>query len=99
MEVEMTGAAHEQLHAIVHGRVQGVNFRYYTTLEAIRLGLAGWVRNRPDRTVEVRAEGSRSSLEALLQFLHRGPPSARVEKVSVEWLPATNQFRGFDVLT
>ncbi len=93
----MPAADYEQLQAIVHGRVQGVNFRAYTVEEATRLGLSGWVRNRPDRTVEVRAEGPRDRLEQLLRFLYRGSPSSQVTSVDATWLPATHQYRGFEV--
>jgi acylphosphatase len=70
-----------RIHAIVHGRVQGVNFRHYTAKEAGRLGLRGWVRNLPDGTVEVEAEGDTAALDTFLSWLHHGPPSARVDKV------------------
>ena len=71
----------ESLHAIVHGRVQGVNFRAYTAREAGRLRLRGWVRNLHDGTVEVRAVGDPGSLDALEQCLRQGPPSAHVVRV------------------
>lgn len=93
----MGDSEHEQLRAVVHGRVQGVNFRAYTVEEATELGLTGWVRNCPDRTVEVCAEGPRERLERLLQFLYRGSPSAQVTSVDVLWLPATHRYRGFEV--
>ncbi len=67
-------ATHERLHAKVTGRVQGVSFRYYTTQQALALGLSGWVMNLPDgRTVEVIAEGPRKDLQALLDWLRHGP--------------------------
>ena len=72
-------------HAIVHGRVQGVFFRAGTRDEALRLGVGGWVRNLPDGTVEVSAMGGEPELQALLDWLHHGPPGARVERVDVEW--------------
>jgi acylphosphatase len=86
-----------QLHAVVHGRVQGVNFRYYTLQTANQLGLTGWVRNRPDRTVEVVAEGRPGPLERLLAFLHSGPPSATVTRVEVQWRAATGAFDRFEI--
>lgn len=86
-----------RLHAIVTGMVQGVNFRYATRAEAMRLGLTGWVRNLRDGSVEVAAEGPRPALEALLQFLHHGPPAAEVQAVRAEWQPATGEFRQFDL--
>lgn len=93
----MDSSRYEQLRAVVHGRVQGVNFRAYTVEEATTLGLTGWVRNCPDRTVEVCAEGPREQLERLLQFLYHGSPSAQVTSVDVQWLPATHRYRGFEV--
>ncbi|MBC7251708.1 MAG: acylphosphatase [Anaerolineae bacterium] len=89
--------AQERLHAIVHGIVQGVNFRYYTALEARRLGVVGYVRNQWDGTVEVVAEGERPLLEKLLLFLHQGPRWAVVERVDVQWQEATGEFRRFEV--
>ena len=71
----------QSLHAIVHGRVQGVNFRAYTAREAGRLRLRGWVRNLPDGTVEVQASGDPASLDTLERWLGQGPPSARVQRV------------------
>ncbi len=86
-----------RLHAIVRGIVQGVNFRYATRREAQRLLLTGWVRNRPDGTVEVIAEGPRAQLERLLDFLRSGPPMARVTGVEVTWQPATGEFAAFEI--
>lgn len=87
----------QRLHAIVSGRVQGVNFRYYTMLTANELGLAGWVRNQIEGTVEVTAEGPRPKLERLVIFLYRGPTSSHVEDVDVEWDAATGEFEGFHI--
>lgn len=86
-----------RLHAIVSGHVQGVNFRYYTTREASRLGVTGWVANRRDGKVECVAEGPRSALEELLNFLHEGSPSARVTNVDASWEPARDEFESFKV--
>ncbi|MBN1178281.1 MAG: acylphosphatase [Anaerolineae bacterium] len=90
-------ASHARLHARVAGRVQGVNFRYYTARTAQSLGLTGWVANRPDNTVEVVAEGPQEALEELLAFLHHGPPSAYVTDVTPEWLGASGTFADFRV--
>ena len=72
-------------HLVVTGRVQGVGFRYTTVDEARRLGVRGWVRNEPDGSVEVEVEGERAAVEALVRFLHGGPPGARVEDVALRW--------------
>ena len=86
-----------RLSAVVRGRVQGVNFRYYTRKRAQGLGLTGHVRNQFDGTVAVVAEGPRSKLEALHQWLHQGPSSAYVTQVDAEWSPATGEFLSFGV--
>lgn len=87
----------EQLHAVVHGRVQGVNFRGTTWQRATNLGLTGWVRNCADSTVEVVAEGERETLERFLTYLNIGPSAAQVTQVESEWLPATGGFKDFSV--
>jgi acylphosphatase len=89
--------AQARVHAVVHGYVQGVNFRYYATRTARDLGLSGWVANRSDGTVETIAEGKRSDLDEFLDFLHRGSPSASVRGVDVEWDSPTGEFSGFRV--
>lgn len=82
---------------VVRGRVQGVFFRGATAEEARGLGLRGWVRNLPDGTVEIRAEGARRNLEMLLEWAHQGPPAARVTRVEVEWSEEVGNFHGFEV--
>ncbi len=84
-----------RLHAVIHGRVQGVSFRYYTTLRAGEIGITGWVRNLPDGTVEVKAEGTRDQLDQLLVFLNQGPLGARVLSVEVDWQSASGEFDHF----
>ncbi|MFZ6027354.1 MAG: acylphosphatase [Chloroflexota bacterium] len=84
-----------RLHAIVRGTVQGVGFRMFVVDVAQRLSLTGWVRNRWDDTVEVTAEGEKPGLEALVEALSRGPRMAAVDKVDVEWLPATGEYKQF----
>jgi acylphosphatase len=86
-----------RLHAVVHGRVQGVNFRYYTVRTAQRLGLTGWVANRWDSTVETVAEGPRETLNEFRAFLRRGSPSAFVQRVDDKWEAPTGEFERFGV--
>ena len=76
------------VHMVVHGLVQGVGFRYYTRVSAQRAGLAGWVRNREDDTVEIHAEGPEERLKLFIQAIRRGPSHSRVTKVDVTWEPA-----------
>lgn len=87
----------KRLAASIWGRVQGVNFRYYTLREAKRLEIVGWVRNERDGSVRVVAEGEEGQLYRFLEFLHNGPPMARVDRVDSDWSEATNQFHQFEI--
>jgi acylphosphatase len=87
----------ERLDATVHGRVQGVGFRYYVIRQAARFDLTGWVANEPDGSVRCVAEGPRAALDALLEALEQGPAGAFVDRVSTGWGPATGGFSSFDV--
>ena len=68
---------------LVRGRVQGVGFRWFVEYEANMLRIAGWVRNNPDGTVEVLAQGTREQLAGLHMRLREGPRAARVDHVEV----------------
>jgi acylphosphatase len=72
---------------VARGRVQGVGFRWFTQSAARALGLAGWVRNRRDGTVEVEVRGERAAVEALVERLRQGPSGSGVSAVDVDWLP------------
>ena len=87
----------ERLHAVIHGDVQGVGFRWFVVDEARPLGLRGWVRNRPDGSVELTAEGERAKLEQLLSAARRGPRSAEVTDVDVQWQEARGDLRPFEL--
>lgn len=71
----------KRMHVFVHGRVQGVAFREYTRRQASALGLAGWVRNRADGSVEVRVEGECDQVDVLVDWLAVGSPHALVTRV------------------
>ena len=83
----MSAGGRRTVRAAVHGRVQGVFFRDATRQEAERLGIAGWVRNRPDGTVELHAEGPPDAVDALLAFARTGPPRAQVDHVDADDAP------------
>jgi len=68
---------------LVRGRVQGVGFRWFVEREAHTLGIAGWVRNNHDGSVEVLAQGTRDQLTGLHSRLREGPRAARVDAVDV----------------
>jgi acylphosphatase len=72
-------------HVRVTGRVQGVGFRYATSRRAASLGVAGWVRNCTDGTVEAVFEGDAAAVESLLSWCWRGPRGAEIDAVEVSW--------------
>ena len=74
----------ERRHVIVYGFVQGVGFRFSVQRAAETRGVSGWVRNRPDGSVEAVFEGEPASVEALVELCRRGPRGAEVERVEVE---------------
>lgn len=86
-----------RVHAMVHGKVQGVGFRAFTEYHATKKGLHGWVRNRQDGKVEVEAEGPRQMLEAFLQVLEQGPQLSGVTQIIVDWKDANRQTQGFTI--
>lgn len=84
-----------RLTAWVHGRVQGVGFRWWTRARALELGLVGRASNRPDGRVEVVAEGARAQCERLLELL-RGPGTpGRVTLVTERFDAARGDLQGF----
>lgn len=85
------------LHATVQGRVQGVFFRASVEERALQLGLTGYVRNRPGNMVEVMAEGLKTNLEKLVEFLKVGPPGASVKDVNTTWGEFTGSFASFRI--
>jgi acylphosphatase len=81
---------------VVRGRVQGVWFRESARRRAEELGVAGWVRNHPDSSVEAELEGDAEAVAVLLDWFRHGPSGARVDDVSIEELAATGA-NGFGV--
>jgi acylphosphatase len=81
---------------VVHGRVQAVGYRYWARIEAQRLGVAGWIRNRSDGAVEAEIEGEAPSVDAMLAWLDDGPPGADVTSISTADLEPTGE-RGFRI--
>ena len=70
-------------HLVIHGRVQGVFYRGWAVQTARALGLAGWVRNRRDGTVEAVVQGDEQSVESFIERAKEGPPAAQVEGIEV----------------
>ena len=87
-----------RVHLIIEGRVQGVWFRESTRKKALSLGVYGWVRNLPDGTVEVVAEGDEDRIEELVKWCHKGPPAAEVINVRKKEEEYLGEFNDFDVV-
>ena len=87
----------QRMSALIHGRVQGVGFRYFVLDQARRLGLVGWTRNRLDHSVEVVAEGDADSLEQFLAALRRGPRASEVTRFEHNSGTATGEFDQFTI--
>ncbi|HEY0756696.1 MAG TPA: acylphosphatase [Ktedonobacteraceae bacterium] len=97
MENQKTSHESQELHAIVHGQVQGVGFRYFVIEQALALGLRGYTRNESDGSVEILAQGPRQALESLLALLWRGPSAATVTQVEVDWGKPSSHVSGFHI--
>ena len=95
----MKVSMNERLEATVFGKVQMVMFRDFTQRKASWLGLVGEVQNCRDGSVCVIAEGERKQLEKLLKKIHSGPFLARVDEVQSTWLPATNEYKTFSLIS
>jgi len=81
-------------HVIIHGRVQGVNYRESMRIVAARLAITGWVRNRADGTVEAIVHGLPDDIARILDWCREGPPAARVTSLQVS--DATGEFDRFE---
>ncbi|QKJ18647.1 acylphosphatase [Microbacterium hominis] len=85
-----------RVHVIVRGMVQGVGYRYTMRMVARDEGVAGWVRNRADGTVEAEIEGASAQVDAVLAWMAEGPPGSRVDAATVRDAAPTGAV-GFDV--
>ena len=90
-------AENSRVSMIIYGQVQGVFFRYEAEKLAKELGLTGWIKNTANGTVECLAEGDKFKLEKLIEWCRKGPDSANVERVAVNWLPYLGGFKEFEI--
>ena len=86
------------MRLIIKGRVQGVWFRESTRIEAVSLGVFGWVKNLPDGTVEVLAEGPEEGVKGLVSWCHHGPPVARVDQIHEKYQEWQGEVQSFDIV-
>lgn len=84
-------------HLIIEGRVQGVFFRDSARRQALSVGVTGWVRNRPDGTVEAVVEGPEDRVGQFVAWCRRGPSAARVDRVQQAPETWTGEFDSFHV--
>ena len=87
----------QEMHAIVNGRVQMVAYRIYVQDSAGELGLTGWVRNLPDGSVELVAQGDKEVLKELVEYLHEGSLLAKVESVDITWRSPKEEYEDFSI--
>ena len=88
----------KQLQLTIRGRVQGVYFRASAQREARRLGVVGWVKNRPDGSVEIVAEGEEEAIRELYGWAQKGPSAARVDRVDTRWRSFTGDYPDFRIV-
>jgi len=87
----------KRLHVIYSGRVQGVGFRYTAKNVATGYEVSGIVRNLPEGTVELIAEGSKDELEGFQQAIRESGLGSLIAREDVTWTEAKNEFRGFEI--
>jgi acylphosphatase len=87
-----------RVRLVIVGRVQGVWFRESTRREAVSLRLLGWVRNRPDGTVEVLIEGPENQVNQLVSWCQKGPPAATVTRIHEKREKWQGEFHSFDIV-
>jgi acylphosphatase len=90
-------AAIKRVRAVVHGRVQGVGFRYFTMAKADRYGCTGWVRNMPDGTVEFEAQGPAGDVDSFALEIRNGPSLSHVSELMIVELPVEEKETGFEL--
>ncbi|MDX1582533.1 MAG: acylphosphatase [Thermoanaerobaculia bacterium] len=81
----------------IHGKVQGVGYRFFATRVARRLGLKGWIRNLRDGTVDAAVEGESDSIDEWIEEIREGPRYAEVTKIDQESKAYQGKFGEFDV--
>lgn len=88
----------QEIYCIISGKVQNVAYRAYAQDSATELGLCGFVRNLPDGTVELVAQGDKDTLKEFVEYLHEGSLLAKVEHVSIDWRTIKKPHNDFSIL-
>lgn len=85
----------QRLTLTIHGVVQGINLRSMIKVQALALGLSGYVMNQPDGTVLVEAEGEKEKMEELMKWLNTKPGNCQIYRMEDIWNEATDQYDDF----
>lgn len=85
------------VRVIISGRVQGVFFRMETRRASEKIGVSGWVRNRPDGTVEAVFEGETGKVDQAIDWCKKGPPMAVVTDISLDKIEYTGKYKDFSI--
>ena len=86
------------VYIIIKGKVQGVSFRYFTLKQAQELNIVGWVRNKPNGTVESVAQGDKINLELFIEKLKQGSSLSRVDDVILSWEHQEKDYENFSII-
>ena len=89
----------KRYHAIVTGLVQGVFFRMFAKRTARSLGLKGYTKNLPDKTVEIVVEGEEKNIKVILDWLKKGPSAAKVMDIKIKKQEYKGEFDSFEIIT
>ena len=87
----------KRVHLFISGTVQGVFFRASTVKKAKKIGVTGWVKNLPDRRVEALLEGNIEDVDKMIEWLKKGPSSAKVENVEIKEGEYKGEFNNFKI--
>ena len=91
------GIDQKRVHIYFSGRVQGVGFRFTTRGLAHKYTIKGWVKNLPDGTVSIHAEGEKERLYDFIKKIERGPAFGYVSKMTTDWVTPENIYKGFSI--
>ncbi len=87
----------KRVRLVIHGRVQGVGFRYFALRQAQALGVAGHASNHASGTVEIEAEGDPGPMDRFVEAMKQGPQSSRVDRVDEDWDEGPSRHRSFRI--
>ena len=87
----------KEIRILIYGDVHGVGFRYHTQEMAQPLGLSGYVKNLPDGSLEIVAQGKKENLEKLITWAGTGPRFAKVERIETEWRNPSEPLKTFEI--